>query len=394
MLLTILVFLLILSVLVLIHEAGHFFVAKRLKIKVEEFGFGLPPRAFGIKRGETIYSINWLPIGGFVKLYGEDEAGGGSLKISKSKKLTDEKRAFYARSVGQRAGVVLAGVLMNTLLAVVIFYIFLAFSNFKTTLPLLGDHRFFFVNQTIVGDNTTIVDEVSPNSPAQEIGIKPPSRILSVNNITVTNTQYFLDAVNHNKGKQITISWQDLRTGKRLSASVTPRVSPPPGQGSLGVRISSSTIPTATISYDTPMQKIFSGFIHPANLLVYTFDVFGKLISISFAQKSVAPVSEGVSGPIGIASVVSAQLDLPTLKEKIMGLLNLAGLLSISLAFFNVLPIPGLDGGRLFFIIIEAVTRKKVPAKYEGLAHTIGIGVLLALIALITVHDIARLLPH
>ncbi|MEK7551683.1 MAG: site-2 protease family protein, partial [Patescibacteria group bacterium] len=113
MLVTILVFFLILSILVLIHEAGHFFVAKFFKIKVEEFGFGLPPRAFGIKRGETIYSINWLPIGGFVKLYGEDEAGAGKLSLPKKEtkgKDKDADRAFYAKPVWQRALVVFAGV--------------------------------------------------------------------------------------------------------------------------------------------------------------------------------------------------------------------------------------------------------------------------------------------
>src|SRR3989337_3867428 len=110
MIITILVFLLILSVLVLIHEAGHFFVARKFGIKVEEFGFGFPPRLFGKKIGETIYSINWLPIGGFVKLYGEDEAGGGTVKSSKLKvKSFDLKRAFFARPALQRATIILAG---------------------------------------------------------------------------------------------------------------------------------------------------------------------------------------------------------------------------------------------------------------------------------------------
>jgi len=126
---TLLIFLLILSVLVLIHELGHFIVAKKLGIKVEEFGFGFPPKLFSIKRGETLYSVNALPIGGFVKLYGEDEAGGGRLKIPNSKSQIPNgkeelKRAFYARSTGQRAEVVVAGVVMNVFLAAALFYIF------------------------------------------------------------------------------------------------------------------------------------------------------------------------------------------------------------------------------------------------------------------------------
>src|ERR1035437_5946106 len=121
MLVTIIAFIIILSILVLIHEAGHFVTAKIFGIKVEEFGFGLPPRIFGKKFGETLYSINWLPIGGFVKLYGEDEAGAGKPQFKTQKtKVKDEDRAFFARPVWQRAVVVFAGVFMNFVLAVAI----------------------------------------------------------------------------------------------------------------------------------------------------------------------------------------------------------------------------------------------------------------------------------
>src|SRR5687767_11375126 len=153
MILTGLVFLLILSVLVLIHEAGHYFVAKKFGIKVEEVGFGLPPRLWGMKKGETIYSLNWLPIGGFVKLYGEDEAGAGRIAPTKHEKEKehdknkDHSRAYYDRSIAQRAAVVIAGVVMNTLLAIVIFYAYMFVSGFKAELPLYGNHNFFLANQ-------------------------------------------------------------------------------------------------------------------------------------------------------------------------------------------------------------------------------------------------------
>src|SRR3989338_599859 len=125
MLVTIIAFLVILSVLVLVHELGHFLFAKKFGIKVEEFGFGFPPRVFGKKIGETIYSINLLPVGGFVKLYGEDEAGGGTVKSSKLKvKSFDLKRAFFARPALQRATIILAGGLMNFFFSVVFFFFF------------------------------------------------------------------------------------------------------------------------------------------------------------------------------------------------------------------------------------------------------------------------------
>src|SRR5690242_3749340 len=121
MILSILAFFLVLSVLVLVHEAGHFFVAKKLGVKFEEFGFGFPPRLFGLKFGETIYSVNLLPIGGFVRLYGEDEAGSGKISLSqKEQKIKNDKRSFVSRPVWQRASIVLAGVVMNFLLALVI----------------------------------------------------------------------------------------------------------------------------------------------------------------------------------------------------------------------------------------------------------------------------------
>lgn len=390
MMLTILVFLLILTVLVLIHELGHFLMAKKFGIKVEEFGFGLPPRAFGIKKGETIYSINWLPIGGFVKLYGEDEAGGGKITTGRRTSgmhIPDFKRAFYGRSIGQRAGVVLAGVVMNTSLAVFIFYAFLGISNFKTELPLLGEHKFFLVNQKDVSE--IIISGVSKNSPAEKAGIKPLSKIISVNGEKVTDTNQFVFLINKNKGKELFIIGKNVKTNEEFNVSVVPRVSPPKGEGALGVAF--FPIKTAVLSYDTETQKILSGFIHPANLLIYNFDVIGRLFAVSVKEKNATPLSEGVSGPVGIYSLVGSIVSIPDVKERTLQILNLAGILSISLAIFNILPIPALDGGRFFFIVLEAVSGKKVNPKFEGWAHAIGMAVLLTLILLITFKDLGRI---
>ncbi|HEX8932568.1 MAG TPA: M50 family metallopeptidase [Patescibacteria group bacterium] len=386
MLLTALVFLLILSVLVLIHEAGHYFVAKKFGIKVEEFGFGLPPRIWGKKKGETIYSLNWLPIGGFVKLFGEDEAGAGRISVKHEEVKGDKSRAFYARPIGQRAAVIVAGVVMNTLLAVAIYYLFMFLGGFKTELPLIGKHNFFLVNQHVNTD--VIINEVAKDSPAAMAGIRPFVKMLAVNDKKIASVEDFSNTIKADKGKAIILQWQDQKTMKISQAVVTPRINPPKNQGALGV--SFFPVATVTLSYDTPLQKTFSGFIHPANLLVYNFDVLGTLINLSVKEKNIKPVSEGVSGPVGIFSLVGSIIDIPNAKERVLQLLNLAGLLSISLAFFNVLPIPGLDGGRLLFIIIEAVTRRKVNQKVEGYAHAIGMIILIALIILITFKDIGQ----
>src|SRR6185437_6480829 len=169
----------------------------------------------------------------------------------------------------------------------------------------------------------------------------------------------------------------------RSTAVVIPRLHPPKNQGALGIAF--YPVRTVTLAYDTPVQKLFSGFTHPANLMAYNFDALGYLISISIKEKNVAPVSEGVSGPVGIGYVVGSIIQIPNVNERIMELLNLIGLLSISLAFFNVLPIPGLDGGRLFFLIIEAVTRKKVVPRIEVYIHAVGMAFLIMLLLLVTI---------
>ncbi|MDP2585953.1 MAG: site-2 protease family protein [Candidatus Levybacteria bacterium] len=388
MFLTILVFLLLLSVLVLIHEAGHFFVAKKFGIKVEEFGFGFPPRLFGKKIGETIYSINWLPIGGFVKLYGEDEAGGG--KVS-SKKLevrsSDRDRAFFAKSAAQRAIVIVAGVVMNVVLAAVIFYVFLGISGFKTDLPLLSDYKFFGVNQTNITE--VVISAVVKNSPAEKQGLKPMTKVVSVNGKKIIDSKDFINVVNGNRGKEIEITWSGLQTQDIHKTKIIPRLSPPAQEGALGVGLFSMS--TAVLNYETPTQKIFSGIVHPINLMSYNLNVMARLVKVSLEKKTTEPLTQGVSGPVGIASITGSILEIQNLKEKILGLLNLAGILSISLAFFNILPIPALDGGRLFFILIEAATGKKVNQRFEAMTHTIGMIVLLGLMVLITFKDITKL---
>ncbi|MCL4353330.1 site-2 protease family protein [Patescibacteria group bacterium] len=391
MLLGIVAFLIILSVLVLIHEAGHFTVAKIFGIKVEEFGFGLPlTRAiFSVKRGETVYSLYPALIGGFVKLYGEDEAGSGTVSLKPHQlEKKDLDRAFFSKSPLQRALVIVAGVVMNVFLAAAIFYVFLFMSNFTTDLPQLNNHTFFFVTQTNI-PSEVIVEQVASGSPAEKAGITVPSRVLKLDGRAIVPDN-FVNEVDKYKGKQITLTLENQNTNKIYSVSLTPRVSPPQGQGAMGVAIG-TTYAIAHLVYKTPLEKLFSGFVHPANLLVWNFESIAYLIEQSFKQNNFAPVANSVAGPVGIYSLVSAVVSIPNTKEAIMGLLNLSGLLSALLAFMNVLPIPGLDGGRLLFIVIEGITGKKVNPVIEGYANTIGIAFLLLLMAVITLHDIIRL---
>jgi regulator of sigma E protease len=386
----------ILSIIVLLHEFGHFITAKKLGIKVEEFGLGFPPKVWGKKIGETLYSINRWPIGGFVKLYGEDEVGGGKIDLKDpTEKITDVDRAFFARPVWQRALVVFAGVVMNALLSFFIFYIFLYFSGFKTILPLYPPERtnyphFSFVKE-IVRPAGVYVEEVIKNSPAVKAGIKPPVLLLSVNGEKIRDAKMVTDTINKNKGKVVLVKWQEVETGKILSARVTPRISPPKNEGAFGVGLNELPVSLILLDYASPQQKLLSGIAHPINLMSYNFDVLGQLINNAAKQKKVDELGKAFSGPVGIAQLGGEINRIENIKIRILQYLNLAGLISISLAIFNVLPIPALDGGRLFFILIEGVVGKKVSPKVEAAIHAGGMVILMALILLVTFKDLLQL---
>jgi regulator of sigma E protease len=391
----ILLFLIILSVLVLIHELGHYLVAKKFGIKVEEFGYGFPPRAWGKRIGETLYSINWLPIGGFVKLYGEDEVGGGKVSGKSGQeqvKGKDISRAFFARSVPQRAAVVVAGVVMNLLLAFVIYYLFLAMSGFKTDLPLLeGTSRpkLLFVNQQQMTD--VYITKVSKNSPAEKAGIKTQSRVLAINGEPILSSAAFSETIQKNKGKPITLRIEEFtkqNTTQQKTVSLTPRANPPKNEGALGIGF--YPVDKEVLTYGTPAQRLASGVTHSVNMIIYQYEAIAGLIRKSFADRNANELARNVSGPIGIYAVVDTFSQIPDLRERFMQFLNLTALLSLSLAVFNILPIPALDGGRLFFILIEGITGRKVNQKFETLVHTIGMALLLGLIVLVTYKDFVQ----
>lgn len=371
---TVVIFIITLLVLVVIHELGHFLVAKKFNIKVLEFGFGIPPKAWGKKIGETIVSINWLPFGGFVRLLGEDEV---------SKEILDDKRSFASQTVGKRIAVVLAGVIMNLLLAFLLFYIVLGFSGFKTDLPLLFDHQFIGVNTKI--KNSILIQEVKDNSPAKQAGLQPGMEIIGVNGQTFTNVNDFISKIKSLAGSSVSLTVADSQ-GIQSQVKITPRVNAPPDQGALGIALGQFQI--AKLNYETPTQKLLSGPTHALNLTIYSGEILGKLIGQSFQTKSFGPVSQTVSGPVGITSVVNSILTEN--KQPFLPYLNFVALLSLNLAVMNVLPFPALDGGRLFFLLIEVITRKRVHAGLEKWVHTIGMAILLTLMALVTFSDIRK----
>ncbi len=361
--LTIIVFLLILTVLVLVHELGHFIVAKKLGIKVEEFGFGFPPRVLSFKRGETIYSLNLLPIGGFVKLYGEDSAGGGRPQIKDQKlNLKDVERAFFARPIWQRALVVVAGVFMNFALAVILISYLFAVPG----VPSVSDK--------------VIIDQIVSGTPAQTAGLKKGEIIVAINGEKVKSSQDVITKTKKHLGERVTFQVQDPADKSLQYVIVVPRKTYPKDQGPVGIAIAQSVELRKYPWYKAP----FLGTVEVAKDSVLIVSGLVNVVSEVFTKAS---VPAGVAGPVGIAQITGKFVE-----SGLNAVLSFVALLSLNLAVLNILPIPALDGGRFFFILVEAVTRRKVHPKFEAYAHAVGIAVLLALIAVITIHDFVRLI--
>lgn len=356
MLLTFLTFLATLSVLVLVHELGHFIAAKKLGIKVEEFGFGLPPRILGKRKGETIYSLNWLPIGGFVKLYGEER---------EEEKTKDANRAFYARPVWQRTVVLLAGVVMNFL-----FGIFIV--------------SFLFTQGVMVSVDRVHIEKVIAGSPAEAAGLREKDVIkklktlkkLKIEEIEIKKGEQLTKFTKEHLGEEIILTI--VRDGKEQEIAIIPRKDYPADQGPMGIVITNFEEKKYSL-LQAPILGTKEAFILSWELTKGIGKTLWKLISLQ-------PVSKDVAGPIGIA-----QLTGQAVKFGKLAVLELLGLLSLNLAIVNILPFPALDGGRLLFVVIEGATGKKIRTRWERYIHQAGMVLLLALMVLVTLNDLIRI---
>ena len=376
---SLIVFILILSILVSIHEFGHFIAAKKMGIYVEEFGLGIPPRIFGKRIGETIYSINLLPFGGFVRLRGEDA-------LENPTEQFPDPRSFGSKTPLQRSIVLLAGVFMNVIFGVVLFYVFLVANGFRSFhIPLIFDYDFAFGN--VQGIDTVVfgLSEESPLKNEMELG----EAITSIGNIPVTSVEDVKSVVaqtQSNGEKEVTLIIKILSPEEKTREI---RVIPYKDDENvylLGVYLGRSV----QISYTTPKQKIFSGLLHSYNILSYSISGFGQLIGLSVEQGSAELLSESVTGPIGIYSVVDNILAYAN-RVVILSLIDFTALISLSLALVNVLPLPALDGGRITFVFIESIRGKRINPKLEALVHKVGILVLMSLLLLVSTRDIYRL---
>ena len=345
MLTSIVAFIGILAVLIFAHELGHFVTAKASGVLVKEFGIGFPPRLLSVKRGETIYSLNAIPLGGFTKMAGEEDP--------------ETSRSLAGKPIRTRLLVLSAGSLMNIIL------------------PLLLFSIAFMVPHNVVEGQVMITD-IAPNSPAATAGIESGDTLLSINGKPIRNIGDLHRYIQLNLGKETAILVQHSDSATE-EIRVIPRWQPPQGQGAVGITVNISN-PTIVRQQEPPWRAAPLA----ASACIETFVLFKNGI----LSMIIGAVPVEVTGPVGIAQITGV-----VARAGFSPLMEFAAFLSINLAVINIFPLPGLDGGRIAFVLLEKVRRgKRVSPKTEGLIHFIGFAALMGVIMVITYHDIIRIM--
>ncbi len=378
---TIILVILIISFLVVIHELGHFWAAKKNGVRVEEFGVGYPPRLFGKKFGETTYSINLIPFGGFVKITGEEED-----ENAQGKPIEYDPHSFSNKTPWQKSQILLAGVIMNTLLSFVLFYIFFFINGFKSFyIPMIFNHNFKYGQEMTYG---TVVFDIEKDSPADVAGIKPGEVILKVDGNEIRDVGGLRENLNGKADTEVDIETLDINdpTGKKINKYVLSPVFSEDDTDSdsiIGVYLGDAK----ANYYGNALEKIFSGPMHTYNMLDYSISSLKNIIGLSLETKDIEPVASSMTGPVGLFNILASIIQSEG-TGKILNIINTVSIISLGFAFTNALPIPALDGGKVLFRIIEVVTKKNINPKFEAAIHNIGMMALLLLVVVITFRDI------
>ena len=358
------IFVIILAVLVLVHELGHFLIAKKSKIKVTEFGIGFPPKIWGKQKGETLYSVNAIPFGGFVKIFGEDPN-------EESIDGPEKERSFVHKPRYIQAAVLIGGVLFNALFAWLLITL-----GYMIGLPTPVDSA----NPGAVVNPHVVVTTVAPDSPAFKSGIKAGDVILSASSgkyvIKEVSPQIISNFIEAHGRDEITV---DINRGKEmLSARVKAEEGIVPGKIAIGVRMEEIGIMRLPIH-----KAIWEGLKTTANTTWQTASGLIGFIGSAFVGKG--DLSQ-VTGPVGIVGLVG-----DVSKLGFIYLLSFTAIISINLAVINLLPFPALDGGRLLFLLIEAIRRKSLSPKVANTLNAVGFVILILLMVVVTFHDIIKL---
>jgi len=374
MFLTLVTFFAILGLLVLVHEIGHFVTARQAGVKVEEFGLGLPPRIFGFYKNQegkwkpvglkakeapaTIWSLNWVPLGGFVKIKGEEG------------EASAESDSFAHKKVLQRIWIISAGVTMNIILAIILLTISLGVGSPQVISETALRHG------AIIKEDKIRIMEVLTGSPAEKAGLLAADSILEVDGQPFKKVEGLQDYMDEKIGTSVTLKIQ--RKEEILLKEVTPEVLVETNRGGMGVAL----VQTGIVSYPWYLAPWY-GFLE-------TMGMVGSILSglyLIFKNLVVSRELIGeVYGPVGIAGLVGDAVKLGFLY-----IIQLTAALSVIIAVINFLPFPALDGGRVFFLLIEGLRGKPVNQRLEALMHNIGFALLMILVVIVTFRDIARI---
>lgn len=383
---TLLIVFLSLVGLITLHELGHFLLAKKFGVRVEEFGLLLPPRLWGKKIGETIYSINLIPIGAFVRLYGEDgdtvlEDSDPASPLSQGNRGNftgngKNPRSFGSKPIWQRMLIIAGGVLSFWLVAVIL----LVFTNMSGSLQAVSDDE-------NAPDAVVQVVAVSDNSPAASAGLQMGDIIKSMRQVSgsdaVASVQTAKQVQDFSAGHQGQEIIMTIQRGKDIfDKTLLLRSNPPAGEGIMGIALAR----TIQRSY-TLWQSIGNGFAQTWYMTLGVFDSWGQIIG-RLANGQGMPAGAQLVGPIGILDVMNKQAQLG-----FNYYLQFVAMIAVYLAVFNILPIPALDGGKLMFLTIEAVRKKPIPEKVEQKLTGFFMILLLGLFAIVTIGDVTRLWP-
>ena len=349
---SVIITIIILGLVITVHEIGHFTAARASGVFVVEFALGMGPKIFSFKKGETIYSLRAVPIGGFCKMLGED--GDES-----------DPRAFCNRPVRSRLLVLSAGSLMNFLLAFIVFFILILSTGLL--LPAISD--------------------LLPGMPAENAGLLPGDKIIKLNgkNIFIYDDFRFMMADNGGKPVDITIK----RGSETLAKTIVPSYSEENGGYLVGFR---PVVKTGLFNRDETIpaagffESVAAAFFNIIFWIKYTFLSLLRLFTFNLSVNEIA-------GPIGLVQIVGAtytETRSAGISATFMTMANIAALISANLGVFNLLPLPALDGGRLVFVTIEGLRRKPLNREREGMVHFIGFAAFILLAVIIAFNDIRK----
>lgn len=340
----------IIGILILVHEFGHFITAKKNDVQVDEFSLGMGPKLFDLEKGGTVYTLRILPIGGYVRMAGMDETEkeGAGEREKESFVSGDDPRGFNKKTVLQRMSIIFAGPMMNFVAAIVFFII--AYMGVGTP------------------SNDNVVGQVLPDQPAARAGLEAGDRVTAIDGKAIGTWEEMVKIIHQSPEQELTMT---VHRGEEIKIfRVVPERDPESEIGLIGVT--------------TSMEK--KGFLEAASLGVTQTYEFTKLLIMSIVQMITGVIKPDLAGPVGVVSMVGE-----VSRFGIGSLLTFAGILSINLGLINLFPIPALDGSRLAFLALEGLRGRPLAPEKENFIHLIGFVLLMGLMLVVTYQDILRL---